>query len=160
MAERDPIKEYVRNARADRRVGEAAVCACGERRSFALIAGRMPAICFACDRIAHGRPPYEWNHVFGKHNSDLQIRVPINDHRAVLSVAQYDHWPPETIENSEGSILLEAAARIRGLHDQVTYMLKDCLATAEALERLDAKQRSAAISKKKRAPTTLRKKNG
>lgn len=134
MAERDPIKAWVRTSRAQRRVGQGASCTCGERRPFALITDRL---CFKCDRIANGRPPYEENHVFGKRNGALTLRVPVNDHRAVLSVAQYG-WPPRTIENSDGSPLLEAAARFRGLHDNMQYMLDDCVARAEFFESVDA----------------------
>jgi len=138
MSERDPIKAWVRDARAQRRVGPGAVCtSCRlERRAFALIAGHSPPLCFACDRIAYGRAPVEDNHLFGKHNSDAAATVPVNDHRAVLSVAQYE-WPPRTLENPEGSSLREAAARLRGRGDMVKYMLEDSRASAEALEHLD-----------------------
>jgi hypothetical protein len=134
MAERDPIRAWVRASRAQRRVGQGAACACGERRPFALVAG---GLCFKFERIAHGRPPYEANHVFGKRNGALTLRVPVNDHRAVLSVAQYS-WPPGTLENPDGSPLLEAAARFRGIRDNVQYMLDDCVARAEYFEQADA----------------------
>jgi hypothetical protein len=137
MAERDPIRVHARNARAQRRVGQKAACGCGEQRPFALITGHVPPICFACDRIAHGRLPYEWNHVFGERNSNAQVRVPINNHRAVLSVAQYS-WPPETLANPYGCPLLEAAARLRGRADVLQYMLDDSRASAERLEQLCA----------------------
>ena len=90
----------MREARSDRRLAAQLALpaprrACGglrscgeESRPYALIFGREPPRCYRCDRIAQGRPPYELNHVFGKRNSDLTIRYPINDHRAVLSVAQ------------------------------------------------------------------------
>lgn len=142
MPERDPIKSYARDTRAQRRVGQDAACPCGEQRPFALIAGRAPPICFACDRTAHGRKPYEDNHIFGRQNSDAQVRVPINDHRAVLSVAQYE-WPPKTLANADASPLLEAAARYRGLRDAVGFMLDDCAIRAEYLERADALLREA-----------------
>ncbi len=134
MAERDPIKAWARKTRAQRRAGKDAACTCGEQRPFALIAGHTPPICFACDRIAHGRGPYEWNHIFGRQNSAAQVRVPINDHRAVLSVAQYD-WTPETLSNPHKCDLLEAAARLRGRADLLQYMLDDSRACAERLER-------------------------
>ncbi|MGA8533783.1 MAG: hypothetical protein WB615_06725 [Candidatus Tumulicola sp.] len=67
-------------------------------------------------RPAHGREPYEFNHPFGKHNSDLEIRYSINDHRAVFSVKQLD-WAPDSLENANGSPLLEAVARFHGLED-------------------------------------------
>jgi len=142
MRERDPVDAWLRGVRAQRRVGSGAVCAScrRERRPFALISGRTPPCCFACDRVAQGRPPCEDNHAFGKRNSDLTIRYPINDHRAVLSVAQY-HWPPETLQNSDGDPFLASAARFRGLYDNLAYMLGDCLAEAERLEQLSAHMR-------------------
>jgi hypothetical protein len=137
MGERDPIRAWLRSSRAQRRVGRAAACACGEARPFALISGRSPPICFRCERLAHDREPYEDNHVFGKRNSALVIRYPINDHRAVLSVAQY-RWPPEALENPDGDPLLAAAARFRGLYDNFEYMLDSCLKEAARYEQLSA----------------------
>jgi hypothetical protein len=99
MRERDSAAAWRRRTRAQRRVGVGAACAsCGERRPFALISGSVPPRCYACDRIAHGRPPYEDEHPFLRRNSDLNFPVPINDHRAVLSVRQYE-WPRKTREN-------------------------------------------------------------
>lgn len=141
MRARDPVAAWLRATRAQRRVGVKAACAlCGERRPYALIAGRVPPCCFRCERLAHGRSPYELNHPFGQRNSDLTIRCPINDHRAVLSVAQYN-WPPETLENPAGDPFLAAAARFRGLHDNFEYMLADCVREAERLEQLSATMR-------------------
>ncbi len=137
MRERDPIGAWLRDTRAQRRVGHAAACACGEARPFALITGMKPPICFRCERLAHGREPYEDNHVFGKRNSPLTIRYPINDHRAVLSVKQY-RWPPGTLENPGVDPFLAAAARFRGLHDNFECMLDDCLKEAARYEVLSA----------------------
>lgn len=133
----NPIGAWLRDKRAQRRVGRAAVCACGEARPFALTSGRLPPICFRCERLAHGREPYENNHVFGQRNSALTIRYLINDHRAVLSVAQY-RWPRETLENPDGDPFLAAAARFRGLYDNFEYMLNDCLKEAARYEELSA----------------------
>ena len=140
MRKRNPAAAWVRNARAQRRVGEDAACACGERRPFALISRREPQCCYRCERLAHGRAPYEDNDVFGRRNSSLKIRYPINDHRAVLSVAQY-RWPTETLENPDGDPLLAFAARYRGIHDNFKYMLDDCLREAELFEQLSAVMR-------------------
>jgi hypothetical protein len=142
MREPDPIGAWLRNARAQRRVGRDAVCvSCGkEARPYALISERVPPCCFRCDRLAHGRPPFESNHVFGRSNSSLTIRIPVNDHRAVLSVAQY-HWPPETLQNTDGDPFLASAARYRGLYDNFKYMLEDCLEEAARLEQLSAAMR-------------------
>lgn len=126
MRERDPIGAWLRDTRAQRRVGHIAACACGETRPFALISGRSPPICYRCERLAHGREPYELNHVFGKANSPLTIRYPINDHRAVFNVKQLE-WTPESLENSNGDPLLEAMARFHGLDNNVVHMLADCI---------------------------------
>jgi hypothetical protein len=142
MREPDQVASWLRTTRAQRRAGVDAVCAsCGdERRAYALIHGRVPPCCFACDRIAHGRVPFEDDHSFGLRNSELTIRVPVNDHRAVLSVAQYQ-WPPETLQNPDGDPFLASAARFRGLYNNFEYMLADCLKEAERLEQLSARMR-------------------
>ncbi|MGA8474036.1 MAG: hypothetical protein WB681_03120 [Candidatus Cybelea sp.] len=142
MRERDQVASWLRTTRAQRRAGVDAVCAScsAERRPYALIHGRVPPCCFACDRIARRRDPFEDDHSFGQHNSDLTIRVPVNDHRAVLSVAQYQ-WPPETLQNPDGDPFLVSAARFRGLYNNFEYMLGDCLNEAERLEQLSARMR-------------------
>lgn len=137
MAWRDPVSAFVRRARAQRRVGQGAACACGEQRPYALIRGRQPSLCFACDRVAHGRPPYEAHHVFGKRNGCEIVEAPIGDHRADLSVAQYS-WPPRTLENPDGSPLLRAAAYLRGAHNTIVYILDSMLWIPTFLEGLDA----------------------
>jgi len=64
--------------------------------------------------------------------------VPVNDHRAILSPAQYD-WPKETLENPDGSPLLAAAAHIRGFIDTIYYFIDKLLAwIPEFLEALHA----------------------
>ena len=83
----------------------------------------VPPCCFRCERLAQGREPYEDNHVFGKRNSPLTIRYPINDHRAVFSVAQY-RWPPGALENPNGSVLLRGRAHARA-YDNVEHMLAE-----------------------------------
>src|SRR5579864_193214 len=97
MRECDPIGAWLRDTRAQRRVGCKA-CPCGEARPFALITGRTPPMCFRCDRLAHGHEPYDDNHIYGKRNSRLTIRYPVNVHRAVFNVKQLD-WTPESLEN-------------------------------------------------------------
>jgi hypothetical protein len=63
--------------------------------------------------------------------------VPVNDHRAELSPAQYD-WPKATLETPEGSPLLAGAGGIRGFVDTVIYLIKTLLLPkAEMLEVLD-----------------------
>lgn len=132
----DPIGAWLRYTRAQRRVGREAACACGEARPFALITGRAPSICFRCERIAQGREPYEDNHVFGKANSALMIRYPINDHRAIFSVKQY-RWPPGVLDNPNGSVLREGVARMHGAYDNVEHMLAENVAYAAKLAQLE-----------------------
>lgn len=134
MREHDPIGAWLRDTRAARRVGRKA-CACGEARPFALISGRSSPICFRCERLAHGREPYEFNHVFGKRNSPLTIRYPVNDHRAIFNVKQLD-WTPESLENPNGDPLLESSARFHGLDNNVGHMLADCIAFLPKLAHL------------------------
>jgi len=135
MRGHDPIGAWLRNSRAQRRVGPAAACACCEARPFALLTGRSPPLCYRCERLAHGREPYEDNHVFGKRNSALMIRYPINDHRAIFNVKQLD-WTPETLENANGDPLLEAMARFHGLDDNVVHMLADCIEFVPKMKRV------------------------
>jgi hypothetical protein len=137
MREHDPFGAWLRSSRSQRRVGSAAVCAsCGkESRPYALIFGRDPPCCYRCDRIAQGRPPYELNHVFGQHNSDLTICYPINSHRAVFSVKQLD-WTDETLENPNGDLLLAGIARFHGLENNTAQMLADCIAFAPQLKHV------------------------
>jgi len=133
----DPIRAHVRTATAERRVGTGAKCACGESRPEALIAGSDPVTCAACDRKGHGKTPLDNHHVAGRANSPITIPVPVNDHRAILSSAQYA-WPKNTLENAEGSPFIAAAAYIRGIADTVTHLVGQLLWVAEILETADS----------------------
>jgi hypothetical protein len=134
----DPIKADQRKAVATRRVGEGAVCSCGESRPEALIAGTRPITCAACKRGSKGNATMESHHLAGKSNNPLTVPVPVNDHRAELSVVQYD-WPKQTRENPDRSPLVAAAACIRGFVDWIYYVIeKGLLWIAEMLEGLDA----------------------
>jgi len=135
---RDPIGTYMRKATAERRVGVDARCACGEKRPEALIPQSNPIICAQCNRKIKGQTPLDKHHVAGEANSPVTIPVPVNDHRARLSVDQYD-WPKNTLENPDGSPLLAAAAHIRGYSDCTSYLNEKLLAkNPELLELLDA----------------------
>jgi hypothetical protein len=77
------------------------------------------------------------HHIAGKANSAITIGVPVNDHRAELTVAQQDS-PRRTLENPDGSPLLSGAAHIRGFIDTHIYLIKTFLLwVAEMLEMLD-----------------------
>ena len=135
---RDPIRAYQRDVTAARRVPENARCECGESRPRALIRGSDPIICARCDRQTRGKTTLDAHHVAGEANSPVTIPIPVNDHRAHLSVDQYD-WPKETLENVDGSPLLAAAGCIRGLVDTLLYLIDKFLVwIPEMLEDMDA----------------------
>ena len=83
------------------------------------------------------RKTHDNHHPFGIANSPLTISIPVNDHRASLSVAQYD-WPQKTLRNEEGSPLLAGAGTIRGFADIFNYLIQEfLLRDADMLELLD-----------------------
>ena len=134
---RDSARDYRRNAVAARNVGAGARCSCGEDRPEALIAGSNPIICAACQRTRNKRAPMDDHHFAGRANNSATIPIPVNDHRADLSVAQAD-WPKSTLRNTERSPLLAGAACVRGFIDTVVYLIeKSLLWLAEMLEQLD-----------------------
>lgn len=138
LPQRDPGAAYVRKAKAARRVGMGAQCACGESRPEALILNSNPTICADCDRKKKKQTTVDNHHPFGKANNPTTVPVPVNDHRAELSTAQHD-WPKETRENPEGSPLLAGAGCVRGFIDMLFHLVKKGLLwIAEALEWLDA----------------------
>lgn len=132
---RDPGAALRRKALAVRRVGKDATCACGETRPEALIPNSKPITCAACDRTQKGATVIDDHHFAGKRNSPITIPTPVNDHRAELSIAQYD-WPKETRENPDGCPLLAAAACVRGFIDYVVYLIRGLQWVAEMLEVL------------------------
>lgn len=133
---RDPIAAYQRKAKAVRRVGTNARCECGEARPEALIPQSTPMICASCQRRLKGKTTMDKHHVAGKANSSVTVQVPVNDHRARLSVEQYE-WPQDTLRNPNGCPVLWIAARIRGFIDTARYLIDALLiGIAEFLERL------------------------
>jgi hypothetical protein len=138
-SQRDPIRSHARKTLAARRVGENARCSCGESRPHALIANRTPAICASCERREQGKSAIDRHHPAGRANSGITIPVPVNDHRAVLSVAQYD-WPSQTLENPTGNQLLKAAARFRGFIDSHDYLMGLLRPLPELLEEFVEKE--------------------
>jgi len=140
MPTRDPSGAHRRKVVAARRVGVNARCSCGEARPEALIAGSNPTICAACERAAKGRATIDQHHFAGGANNPATIPVPVNDHRAILTVAQED-WPKSTLANTEGSPLLAGAACLRGCIDTIHYLIeKGLLWLADMLEKLDEVQ--------------------
>lgn len=138
---KDPIKAAARRQRAQRRAGEDAICGCGEKRPQALIARRKQTVCFECDAKRRGKSTFEANHVAGRANDPTMLDVPINDHRAELSVAQYE-WPPRTLQNPDRSPLLAISARVRGFVDALHYLIRKLLEPIPGdLEAYDAQLR-------------------
>ena len=130
----DPIKAYRRKAVAVRRVGSNDRCSCGEARPEALIGSS--GACAACKRKAKGFAVTDKHHVAGSANSAVTVDVHVNDHRAVLSEAQYD-WPKKTLENPDGCPLRAAAACIRGFINTLLYLCESTLKwIAEMVELL------------------------
>lgn len=136
---RDPVGAYRRDKIAALRIGNDVTCAsCPEGRPKALIPDREPKMCAERDRKERGLATEDEHHVAAKANDATTIRVPVNDHQAELSPAQYD-WPKETRENRDGSPLLRAAACVHGFTDIIFYLIKKLLLwIPEMLERLDA----------------------
>jgi hypothetical protein len=102
-----------------------------------LIAALSPIICAECKRKRDGKTTNDRHHVAGAANDRTTIEIPVNDHRADLSVSQGD-WPKQTLENAAGSPLLAKAGSIRGQVDTTRYLdEKLLLPGAEMLEALD-----------------------
>jgi hypothetical protein len=139
LPQRDPISAAQRKATAARRVGQNAQCTyCNETRPEALIANSKPLTCAECQRKSQGKRTVDTHHVAMRANNPATVQVPVNDHRAVLNVAQHG-WPKRTRENPDGSPLLAAAGCIRGFMDYLFYLVEKFLHwTAEMLEELDS----------------------
>jgi hypothetical protein len=132
----DPSAALIRDAVVQRRIGYKE-CVCGETRPRAF-ANRKSELCKECERKRRGHKTTDNHHVAGKPNDPITVPVPVNDHRARLSVEQMD-WPKETRENPGGSPLLASAARKRGYTDTSVYLIEQLiLRDAEMLETLDA----------------------
>jgi hypothetical protein len=135
---RNPSGTHRRKVVAARRIGLHACCSsCGEKRPEALIPNIKPTTCAACQGAASGRSPIDNHHFAGRANSPTTIPIPVNDHRAQLSVAQED-WPKSTLINAQRSPLLAGAASVRGFIDTVLYLIeRGLLWIADMLEMLD-----------------------
>ena len=136
---RDPIGTERRKATAERRLGDKRRCVqCGERRAAALITDSEPRICARCQRRQKGKSTMDRHHPAGRANHPLTVPVPVNDHRAELTEAQYG-WPIATLENPDGDPLRRASACIRGFVDTVIYQMREMLLwIADFLEKLSA----------------------
>lgn len=134
---RDPIASFQRESTAARRVGCRKCVECGEDRPLALIPNSNPTICAFCDRKRRGRSSLDFHHPAGEANHPATVPVEVNDHRAILSPAQYE-WPEETWRNPSGSPTRACAASIRGFCETTDYLAHQLLIRgAEMLEELD-----------------------
>lgn len=134
---RNTIAQFARNAAARRSIGENRKCECGESSPEALVRGSNPLVCYECFQNKRGLTTFENHHPAGRANNPATIPISANDHRADLSVSQYD-WPKKTLRNSERSPLLAGAANVRGHNDTTDYLKKTLLeSTPEMLETLD-----------------------
>lgn len=133
----NPVKAAKRKAVAERRIGVGQACACGESDPLALVKGTNPIVCAKCQRLQAGKNPLDKHHVAGRNNHPATISVPVNDHRAILSAAQYE-WPKDMLQNPENSPVMAAAACIRGAVDTIKYVLDTLLSwIVDALRVLD-----------------------
>jgi hypothetical protein len=137
--ERDPIAAFQRQSSAARRIGQGKRCKwCGEHRPLALVPGSNPTTCASCERKKNGKSPFDRHHPAGRANHPATVSVPVNDHRARLSDAQYD-WPDETWSNPSGSPILAGAASIRGYCETSDYLVCELLLrNVKMLERVDS----------------------
>ena len=134
----DPMNGAARQSQSRRRVGDDAACPCGEKRPEALIAGRKPTVCYECDAKQRGKCIFEAHHVAGRANDPTTIDIPVNDHRAELSIDQYD-WPHRTLQNPDRSPLLAMSGCIRGFMATTYYLMERLLGwIPPQLETLDA----------------------
>ena len=135
----DATRKFQREEIAARRAGKNTRCTwCGETRLEALVTRSKPCYCAECRRKMKGQTIVDKHHVAGKANSPVTVVILVNEHRAVLSVAQRD-WPRLTLENPYGCPLLAAAACIRGFIDTLYHLIDELLGwIAEMLEALSA----------------------
>jgi hypothetical protein len=129
---KDPVKAAARRSVARRRLGRNTRCICGESRPEALILGTKPIRCAECQRKKEHRPTTDEHHIAGRRNSPLTVTVPVNDHRAELSVMQMD-WSRTMRENPHGCPLIAGAAKLRGAADMMIVLIETCVDWAIAL---------------------------
>lgn len=123
LRQRDPIAAQKRKSEAIRRIGIGRTCSiCGESRPEALIPNSEPTLCARCERKQKGKTTVDQHHPAGRANDPMTVPVDVNDHRAILSVAQHD-WEKDLLQNPDGCPLKAGAARIRGCTDTILYVL-------------------------------------
>jgi len=76
--------------------------------------------------LQSGKNPLDKHHIAGRKNHPATISLPVNDHRKILSEAQYE-WPKDMLQNPENSPAIAAAACIRGAVEMIKYVLDTLL---------------------------------
>jgi hypothetical protein len=134
----DPIKAGVRKAKTKRRVGAGAFCVdCGESHADMLVQHSRPKRCVTCHPLKVRRKKSDGHHLGAKANSPLTVEIPVKDHRTVTD-AQLD-WPPQTLQNPDGSPVLAIAGCLRGIADFIADIITAFIRRlATATEEIDA----------------------
>jgi len=78
----------------------------------------------------------EQDHIAGRHNSEATFPLPGNAHRTKSD--RMRDWPRRTVQNTEGSPLLAAAACVRGWLDILWTVAEFAERVPRLLEGLDA----------------------
>ena len=126
--------EDMRRAQRRRRFGPDARCAiCGESDPIALVGS---GLCYGCQVERAGKPDVEQHHVAGRHNSDVTVPLPLNEHRLASDMQQ--DLPQRALRNPDSSPLLKASSSIRGFLDILRLIIDRVLGwIPEYLEKLD-----------------------
>jgi hypothetical protein len=119
--QREEIKRLRRASLRSERFPKDAACEnCGERDPRALVPGQV--LCYGCSGRRRGRVQTEQHHIGGRHNSDVTLAVPANEHR-ILSDMQAN-WPEETMKNPDKNPLVAIEAHLRGWIDLVKVAIE------------------------------------
>ena len=95
-------------------------------------------ICYECDAKQRGKSTFEAHHVAGRANDPTTIDVPVNDHRAELSVDQYE-WPRGRLQNPDAARCLRCRDASAASSQRHTYFMERLLGwIPPQLETLDA----------------------
>jgi hypothetical protein len=120
------LRREIRIVRAIRRVGPGAQCSqCGECRPDALIVRRNSIICYRCDCVRRGLPPFEYHHPAGHANDPLTVAMDNNNHKVLT--AMQDDWPIGVRSNATQDPLIKVSGRVRGLIETCPYIPSEAL---------------------------------
>jgi hypothetical protein len=98
-----------------------------------LDSNQRPAVLLSLRAACSRRPPYEDNRVFEKANSRLTIRLPVNDHRAALSMAQRrSMYTTHGVRKKRRAIAPSRSLRVTSFYsdtETTTRILRVCVST-------------------------------